>query len=288
MCDEVCGVLSALLCPCVAWSHTRDCKQTPDRNNLILEQTCVNRAFVSCLLRWHVDSPGVRNQKNVDAVIDYGSIKEDLDNVLDQLAKDALPTPGADVVPSPAAPLDSNPAAEGTVPLIEESSNDKALRQSLASLDQETQEQWTSAAERTGPAIHALHCQPVQLHRLSEGDHIVCPWQVCWQQCRPGAHPLRRQAQRRGHHCAAPQDPTVPGEGLREDGVSVAGGTLPDCECGLQASLEHRCTRTLSSTICNLDCVLPCVFRFRCILPRSRSRSALSASAFRTALWSAI
>ena len=86
----------------------------------------------------------------MDVVVDYASIKEDLDNVLDQLAKDALPAPGADTVPTPATPLDSALAADGTVPLVlvEESSNDKALRESLASLDQECQQQWTSAAER--------------------------------------------------------------------------------------------------------------------------------------------
>ena len=44
----------------------------------------------------------------------------------------------------------------------------------------------------------------------------------------------------------------------------------------------------MNSGFCKLDCVLPCMLRFRFTLLHLRSRSAFSSSAFRTALWSAI
>lgn len=99
---------------------------------------------------------GVRNRKGALAVLGYQNIQEDLDAVLEELAKDALPKP------APAATAEGRGQSAAGKPdtphtATTHSAVDKETLETLDTLDTDTRQQWTDAASR----LVRQHCHIV-------------------------------------------------------------------------------------------------------------------------------
>ena len=89
---------------------------------------------------------GLRNKKAAETVLTYQLIKEDLDEVLEQLAKDALPLPGVLAAQAAGNGQSSKGPQDGTAPTVSHSAADQETLEKLNSLDHDAKEQWTDAA----------------------------------------------------------------------------------------------------------------------------------------------
>ena len=91
---------------------------------------------------------GLRNRKAAETVLTYQLIKEDLDEVLEQLAKDALPMPGELAAQAAGNGQSSTDQQDDAAPTVSHSAADKETLEKLTMLDPDIKDQWTDAASR--------------------------------------------------------------------------------------------------------------------------------------------